>query len=113
MPRNTSSQTLSEEAIELIAARFRELGEVNRLRLIVTVGTGEKNVSQLVAATGLTQANVSRHLQSLTDAGILVRRKEGTYVFYSTADLTGFDLCEIVGTSLKKRLCGQAKVFNK
>jgi ArsR family transcriptional regulator len=113
MPRNTSSQTLSEEAIELIAARFRALGEVSRLRLIVAIGNGEKNVSQLVAATGLTQANVSRHLQTLTDAGILVRRKEGVCVFYSTADPTVFILCEVVGTSLQKRLSGQAKVFNK
>src|ERR1035437_1475206 len=93
MPRNTSSQTLSEEAIELIAARFRALGEVSRLRLIVAIGNGEKNVSQLVAATGLTQANVSRHLQTLTDAGILVRRKEGVWVFYFTVDQIGRASC--------------------
>ena len=113
MPKNTSKQTLSGEAIELIAARFHALGEVSRLKLIVAVGNGEKNVSQLVEATGLSQANVSRHLQTLTDAGILVRRKEGVCVFYSTADPTVFDLCEVVGTSLQKRLSGQAKVFNK
>jgi DNA-binding transcriptional ArsR family regulator len=113
MPKNTSRQTLSSEAIELIAARFHALGEVSRLKLIVAVGNGEKNVSQLVEATGLSQANVSRHLQTLTDAGILVRRKEGVCVFYSTVDPTVFNLCEVVGTSLQKRLSGQAKVFNK
>ena len=90
MPKNTSRRTLSGEAIELIAARFHALGEVSRLKLIVAVGYGEKNVSQLVEATGLSQANVSRHLQTLTDAGILVRRKEGVCVFYSTADPTVF-----------------------
>lgn len=113
MPKNTSRQTLSGKAIELIAVRFHALGEVSRLKLIVAVGNGEKNVSQLVEATGLSQANVSRHLQTLTDAGILVRRKEGVYVFYSTVDPTVFDPCEVVGTSLQKRLSGQAKVFNK
>lgn len=113
MPRNTSNQTLSEEAIELIAARFRALGEVSRLRLIVAVGNGEKNVSQLVAATGLTQANVSRHLQTLTDAGILVRRKRGVYVFYAVADAAIRDLYEQARKSLHKRLTTQAKAFNR
>jgi ArsR family transcriptional regulator len=113
MRKNTSRQTLSDEAIELIAARFHALGEVSRLKLIVAVGNGEKNVSQLVEVTGLSQANVSRHLQTLTDAGILVRRKEGVCVFYSTADPTVFNLCEVVSTSLKRHLSGQAKVFSK
>ncbi len=48
-------QPLSEEAIELIAARFRALGEASRFKLIIAVETAEKNVSQLVAATGLSQ----------------------------------------------------------
>ena len=36
---------------------------------------GEKNVTELVEATGGTQANVSRHLQTLTAAHVLARRK--------------------------------------
>jgi DNA-binding transcriptional ArsR family regulator len=68
---------LTPEALELVAARFRVLGEPNRLRLIAALEQGEKNVSELVAETELTQANVSRHLQTLTEAGLLGRRKEG------------------------------------
>src|ERR1039457_3051569 len=83
MPKTTSFQNVTEAAIKLMAARFRALGEVSRLKLIFAVGNGEKNVSQLIAATGLSQANVSKHLQILTDIGILARRKKGIYVFYS------------------------------
>lgn len=104
-------QPLSEEAIELIAARFRVLGEASRLKLIIAVEAGEKNVSQLAVATGLSQPNVSRHLQTLTNAGILVRRKEKMNVYYAVADPTICDLFPKVSGSLQKRLKNQAKAF--
>ena len=86
MSKNASFQTLTEENLNPIAKRFRALGEVSRLKLIIAVGKGEKNVTELIDATGLSQANVSKHLWILTDAGLLVRRKRGIFVFYSTAD---------------------------
>lgn len=82
-----------------------------RLRLIIALEPGERNVTQLVEATGSTQANVSRHLQTLTEAGILGRRKDGLNVFYHIADPGIFDLCEGVCGSLQKRFGDQAKAF--
>ena len=95
MPKNCSFQNLTSEAIGLMAAKFRALGEVSRLKLIFAVGNGEKNVSQLIAATRLSQANVSKHLKILTDSGIFARRKQGIYVFYSTTDSSVFKLCKV------------------
>jgi len=95
MPKNPSFQNLNGKAIGLMATKFRALGEVSRLKLIFAVGNGEKNVSQLIAATGLSQANVSKHLKILTDAGIFVRRKQGIYVFYSTTESSVFKLCKV------------------
>ena len=92
MSKNCSFQNLTAEAIGLVAAKFRALGEVSRLQLIFAAGNGEKNVTELVAATGLSQANVSKHLKILTDNGILARRKQGIYVFYSTSDSMVFTL---------------------
>lgn len=111
MPPKPSRQLLSPKALELIAARFKVLSEPMRLKLLIALEAGEKNVTALMAATGATQANVSRHLQTLTDAGLLRRRKEGLSVFYSITDPTIFELCEHVCGSLQKRLAEQAKAF--
>lgn len=102
---------LSEDALQLVAQRFAVLAEPMRLRLIQALFDGEKNVTELVAATGGTQANVSRHLQTLTAAHILGRRKEGLQVFYRISDPTIPKLCELVCGSLEKTLSRQVAQF--
>jgi len=104
---------LSEPALELVAARFRVLGEPNRLRLLIELEQGEKCVNDLSLATELTQANVSRHLSALTESGILARRKSGLQVFYRIADPTIFEMCDHVCGSLAKRMKKQASFFKK
>lgn len=104
---------LTPEAMELIAARFRVLGEPSRLRLVAALEQGEKNVSELVSVTELTQANVSRHLQVLTEAGMLGRRKEGLNVYYFIADKSLFELCDLVCSQLRAGLTAKAAVFKK
>ncbi|MBK8000945.1 MAG: helix-turn-helix transcriptional regulator [Verrucomicrobia bacterium] len=111
MPRKIEPSALSDQALELIATRFRVLGEASRLKLIRALESEERNVSQLVEDTGLTQANVSRHLQTLTEAGILGRRKEGLNVIYFIADHGIFDLCKHVCGSLQERFAANAKAF--
>ena len=95
---------LSPAALELVAARFRVLGEPNRLRLLAEMQEGERCVNDLALATGLTQANVSRHLQSLLQSGLLNRRKAGLQVYYSIADSKIFELCDLVCGSLSARM---------
>lgn len=104
---------LPPEALELVAARFRVLGEPNRLRLISALEKGEMNVTELVEATELTQANVSRHLQTLTEAGLLGRRKEGLNVYYFIADESLFKLCDLVCSRLQKELAAKAASLGK
>ncbi len=104
-------QKLPDQALELIAGRFRVLGEPMRLRLLIALEKGERNVSDLVKVTRATQANVSRHLQTLTEAGILGRRKEGLNVYYFVADPSIFELCEGVCGSLQKRFGAQARAL--
>ena len=104
---------LNDDALELIARRFAVLAEPTRLKLIHALFGGEKNVTTLVEETGGTQANVSRHLQTLMHAHILARRKEGLQVFYSIADPTIFKLCELVCGSLEKQLTKQVNAFSQ
>ena len=105
------STPLSDEALELVARRFAVLAEPMRLRLLRALFDGEKNVQTLVRLTGGTQANVSRHLQTLTDAQLLRRRKDGLQVFYAIADSTIFKLCDLVCGSLEKEHAAKAEVF--
>lgn len=106
------TKSLSEEALALVAKRFAVLAEPMRLRLLQALMSGEKPVNALVEATQGTQANVSRHLQTLAEAGLVGRRKEGLQVFYSVADPTIFELCELVCGSLEKQSAERAKIFN-
>lgn len=106
-----SPRRLSNEALSLVASRFKTLGEPLRLKLVQNLMEGERNVTELVNATGANQANVSRHLATLTRAGILQRKKAGLNVFYSIADPSVFELCELVCNSVERFYADQAKVF--
>jgi ArsR family transcriptional regulator len=94
------SKPLNEKTLELVAERFRVLGDPVRLRLLQTLEAGEKSVAELVEATGASQANVSKHLQLMLRAGVVERRREGLFSYYSVRDARVFQLCDAVCGSL-------------
>lgn len=102
----------SDEALELIAARFKLLAEPARLKLLMNLQTGRKTVSELVEASGLSQPNVSRHVAKLADGGILNRKKEGLNVYYGIADPSIYQLCQGVCGNLKKNLEEKGRAFD-
>ena len=99
-----SEERLPEEALEMLAERFKIFSEPMRLRLIYALMDGEKTVSELVEATGGLQANVSKHLGMLLDAGVVGRRKQGLNAYYEITDPTIYELCDLVCNSLESRL---------
>lgn len=101
---------LSPAAIDLVAARFRLLGEPLRIRLMQALIEGEKTVGELVAAVESTQPNVSKHLRLLQEAGLIGRRQEGNSVYCFIADPTVFDLCDAVCESLESKFAEAARV---
>lgn len=105
-------QNMSLEALQLVAARFKVLSDPMRLRILQLLEEGETSVSALAEAVESTQPNVSKHLKTMQDAGLLARRQEGNTVFYSIADPTVFDLCDVVCSSLAERFAAHASAFS-
>ena len=91
-----SNHFLSEDELEEVALRFRLLGEPMRLRILQAVCRKARTVGEIVAATGATQANVSKHLALLAGAGILARQKDGQHVYYGLKDQLALKLCALV-----------------
>lgn len=102
-----TSRSLSEAAMGKVAERFKVLSEPMRLRLLYALMEGEKTVSELVVESGSVQANVSKHLSVLLDAGILGRRKQGTSAYYRILDESIFELCDLVCGSIHDRLVAE------
>ena len=95
---------LPEDLAELIARRFRALGDPLRVRLLDLLRDGEQTVNALAEQLDAGQQNVSKHLAVLADAAMVARRKEGTHVYYRIADDGVFALCEQVCGSLQSQL---------
>jgi DNA-binding transcriptional ArsR family regulator len=95
---------LPDDLVELIAQRFRVLGEPMRIKLLDRLRAGEASVQELADSAGSTQQNVSKHLGVLHRAGIVNRRKQGNFSRYSIADQGVFALCEDVCGSLEAQL---------
>ena len=101
--------SLTPEVLALIAERFKALAEPARLQILVCLRRREMTVSELVEETGLGQANVSKHLQILHGRGFVARRKEGLYVYYSLADRSVFQICDV----MCERLDAEARTRRK
>jgi len=104
---NPPRPMLTWEALELVAARFRAMGEPLRLRILQQLENGERSVSALAESLGATQPNVSKHLKVLQDAGLLKRRQQGNSAYYAIADPMVFELCEMICSRLHDRLEAQ------
>ena len=96
---------LTPELADLIARRFAVLGEPTRLRLLNLMhAQGEASVSDLVKATGGSQANVSKHLGVLLRERMVSRRREGARALYSIADPALMTLCDEVCAGVRVQL---------
>lgn len=91
----SNAPATSHADFEIVAGRFKALGEPARLQILDCVRQRERTVSDIVGVTGLGQANVSKHLQVLYAAGFVTRRKDGVCTYYG-ADARVPGLCRMV-----------------
>ena len=101
---------LPEDLAELIARRFRALGDPLRVRILDLLREHEQSVTTIADRLGAGQQNVSKHLAVLVDSGMLARRKQGTSVYYRIADEGVFALCEQVCGSVQAQLAALAEL---
>ena len=92
------------EVFEAAARYFSVLGEPARLKILHAICGEEMSVNSIMSATGMAQANASRHLGLMYQAGMLSRRREGTQVFYKVADQMFVELCRTVSTQISSRM---------
>ena len=103
---------LPVELLEHVASRFRVLGDATRLSIIrILLDEGELNVGEIVERLDTSQANISKHLRVLHDAGIVARRPDGTAAYFSVADPSLMPVCAIVCDRLRDQVAAEARTF--
>jgi len=94
---------LPDRWVELVAQRFRVLGEPMRIKLLDRLRESEASVGELQEALGASQQNVSKHLAILHGAGMVSRTKEGNRVLYAISDPSIFELCDQVCGGVRRQ----------
>ncbi len=100
----SGQQPLPDSLVELIAQRFRALGEPSRIRILERLREGSATVQELVEQLGFTQQNVSKHLGVLHSLGIVARTKDGNFSRYSIADDSVLRMCDEVCGTLQRQI---------
>jgi DNA-binding transcriptional ArsR family regulator len=90
----------SDEVFELAAEVFRVMSAPMRLKIISCLCNGEKNVSELLSEIDTTQPNMSQHLNTLYQAGVLGKRREGVQIYYRIINDRVVTLCRAVCTQI-------------
>ena len=94
--KNMTSQLEDDSVFETAAELFRAMAAPMRLKIISALCNGEKNVSELLAEIDTTQPNMSQHLNTLYQAGVLARRREGVSIYYFIANDKVVQMCRSI-----------------
>jgi DNA-binding transcriptional ArsR family regulator len=105
-----SPQT-SSVVLASVADYFKVLSEVSRLQILSCLQLGAMNGKEIAEATGLGQANLSKHLKALTQAGIISRQPQGVSVYYQITDPVIYDLCQVVCDRISQQMRQRAREF--
>ncbi len=74
------------EGVKPLSQVLKLLGEPSRLRILCSLGLECRPVSEIVAATGLSQTNCSFHLRLLREAGLVRPERRGPFIYYCLPD---------------------------
>ena len=106
------AETIPETMLQDVAERFRVLSDATRLRILrLLLVDGALNVGEIVERLDMSQANASKHLRTLYEAGVVDREARGTAAYYAVVDPTVTQLCDVVCGRLREQVESQAKAF--
>ena len=91
-----SPEIEDDSVFESAAELFKAMAAPMRLKIISALCNGEKNVSELRAEITTTQPNMSQHLNTVYQAGILGRRREGVSIYYFIANEKVVQMCRTI-----------------
>lgn len=94
------SVTESDQVFEAAAEVFRVMSAPMRLKIISSLCNGEKNVSQLLNEIVTTQPNMSQHLNTLYQNGVIAKRRDGVQIFYRIVNDRVVTLCRAMCTQI-------------
>lgn len=107
------TRSMNDALIDAVAEQFKALAEPARLRLLNRLMAGEATVNELAAAAGTSQANASKHLALLAQAGLVVRAKVGTNAVYSLGDERLRQLCDLMCERALQRARSSLKALGR
>lgn len=90
----------SDLVFDMAAEIFRVMSAPMRLKIISCLCNGEKNVTQLLEEVETTQPNMSQHLNTLYQAGVLGKRRDGVQIYYRIVNDRVVTLCRTVCTQI-------------
>jgi DNA-binding transcriptional ArsR family regulator len=103
---------LSDPLVDVIAERFRVLGEPMRIRILDRLRGSDLTVGELAESLGTSQQNVSKHVGVLARAGVVSREKDGNSVRCRIADESVLGLCEQVCGGLQRQVAELQTLFD-
>ena len=109
----TTHQDRERVPFELIARRLKAMGDPARLAVLHRLCSGERCVTELMLATGLTQTNLSKHLRILRDEGLVIARREHRRVFYRVSSRLPDEICSLMCRSMKARAAAERSVLGR
>lgn len=69
-----------------VLSMLKAAAEPTRLRILMLLSAGELNVKDLTRILGQSQPRISRHLKLLSEAGLIKRLRDGTWVYFQIVD---------------------------
>jgi DNA-binding transcriptional ArsR family regulator len=108
-PGMALSRPLSDRARELVAARFRALGEPMRLKILERLFRSPASVGEILDSVGGTQANVSKHLAVLRAGRLVGHTKAGNRTVYRITDPALEQICAIVCDAVTRDARAEAR----